>query len=292
MALAEFFKKRDAGKSAEDEMSFVDHLEALRWHILRSIIAVALGAIAVFVFSDFFVDAIVFGPTRSDFFSVKWLCEIGRAVGIGDGLCVKADMIEFQETTMTGQFIASFTVAFIGGFVLAFPYIFWEMWRFVKPALSEKERRGTRGVIFWVSVLFFIGVAFGYMILTPLMVNFYFNYKLSDQIVIRPTFTDYLENLVYSTVGIGLLFQLPLLILALAKTGIITAQMLQKYRRHAFMVILIAAAIITPTTDPFSLAVVTVPLYMLFEISIKLAKKAGKKYEEEYQDTTDIQEWS
>ncbi len=123
------------------------------------------------------------------------------------------------------------------------------------------------------------------------MVNFYFNYKLSSQIDIRPTFSDYLENLVYTTVGIGLLFQLPLLILALAKTGIITAQLLQKYRRHAFVVILIAAAIITPTTDPFSLAVVTVPLYLLFEISISLAKKAGRKHDEEA-GTTDIQEWS
>lgn len=291
MALTEFFKKRNAGKTLEEEMSFVDHLEVLRWHIIRCIIAVAVGAIAVFVFSDFFVDAIVFGPTKPDFFSVQWLCKIGKAVGIGDGLCFKASDVTFQETTMTGQFIASFTVAFIGGFVLAFPYIFWEIWRFVKPALSDKERRGTRGIIFWVSVLFFLGVAFGYLILTPTMVNFYFNYKLSSQILIRPTFSDYLENLIYTTVGVGLLFQLPLLILALAKTGIITADMLRKYRRHAFVVIIVAAAIITPTTDPFSLAVVTVPLYLLFEISVRLADRAGKSRDEEEQKN-EVQEWS
>lgn len=285
MALMDFLNKRSEGN---DEMSFIDHLEVLRWHLIRSIAAVIICAIVVFIFTDFFVDDIVFGPTKSNFISVEWLCRTGQKVGVGDALCFKSDSnVRFQETTMTGQFIASFTVAFIGGFILAFPYIFWEMWRFVKPALSDKERRQSRGIIFWVSTLFFLGVAFGYFILTPLMVNFYFNYKLSDMIDIRPTFSDYLENVIYTTVGIGLLFQLPLLILLLAKAGIVTAAMLRKYRRHAFVVILIAAAIITPTTDPFSLAVVAVPLYLLFEISISLAARGEKKNEE-----NSIEEWS
>lgn len=276
MALLDFFKRRNSG--SEDEMSFIDHLEALRWHLIRSVAAVAVCAIIVFIFTDFFVDDIVFGPTKQSFISVEWLCSIGQKVGVGKSLCFKDNgEIRFQETTMTGQFIASFTVAFIGGFILSFPYIFWELWRFVKPALSDKETGQTRGIIFWVSLLFFIGVAFGYFILTPLMVNFYFNYKLSDMIDIRPTFSDYLENLIYTTVGIGVLFQLPLLILLLAKAGIVTAGNLRKFRRHAFVVILIAAAIITPTTDPFSLAVVAAPLYILFEISITLAARDEKK---------------
>lgn len=273
MALLDFLKKRSGG---EDEMSFIDHLEVLRWHLIRCVIAVIICAILVFAFSSFFVDDIIFGPTRGDFISVEWLCKIGQKVGIGDGLCFKSEP-KFQETTMTGQFIASFTVAFVGGFILAFPYIFWEIWRFVKPALSDKERKGTSGIIFWVSVLFFLGVAFGYFILTPLMVNFYFNYKLSEQIQIIPTFSDYLENVIYTTVGIGVLFQLPLLVLLLAKSGILTGTVLKKYRRHAFVVILIAAAIITPTTDPFSLAVVTAPLYILFEVSVALASKIERK---------------
>ncbi|SDC62152.1 twin-arginine translocase subunit TatC [Niabella drilacis] len=273
MALLDFLKKRSGG---EDEMSFIDHLEVLRWHLIRSVLAVVVCAILVFMFSNFFVEDIIFGPTRGDFISVKWLCKIGQTVGIGDGLCFKTEP-KFQETTMTGQFIASFTVAFVGGFILAFPYIFWEIWRFVKPALSDKEVKGTRGIILWVSILFFLGVAFGYFILTPLMVNFYFNYKLSEQIQIIPTFSDYLENVIYTTVGIGVLFQLPLLVLLLAKAGILTGTVLKKYRRHAFVVILIAAAIITPTTDPFSLAVVTAPLYILFEISVALASKIERK---------------
>ncbi|MGC4233935.1 MAG: twin-arginine translocase subunit TatC [Niabella sp.] len=284
MALMDFFEKRNNGN---DEMSFIDHLEVLRWHLVRSVIAVVVCSIVVFIFTDFFVDDVIFGPTKKDFISVEWMCRIGQKVGVGESLCFKATDVVFQENTMTGQFIANFTVAFMGGFILAFPYVFWEIWRFVKPALSEKETRQTRGIIFWVSLLFFIGVAFGYFILTPLMVNFYFNYKLSDMIEIRPLFTDYLENVIYTTVGIGLLFQLPLLILLLAKAGIVTAAMLRKFRRHAFVVILIAAAIITPTTDPFSLAVVAAPLYLLFEISISLAAKGEKKNAEE-----SIQEWS
>ena len=287
MALMDFFNKRSNGN---DEMSFVDHLEVLRWHLIRSIIAVVICAVMVFVFADFFVDDIVFGPTKPSFVSIEWLCRTGHAVGVGEALCFNNDTpIRFQETTLTGQFIASFTVAFIGGFILAFPYVFWELWQFVKPALSDTEKRQTRGIIFWVSVLFFLGVAFGYFILTPLMVNFYFNYKLSEMIDIRPTFSDYLENLLYPTVGIGLLFQLPLLILLLSRAGIITSKTLRRYRRHAFVVILIAAAIITPTTDPFSLAVVAMPLYMLFEISISLAARGEKKAAA---NAESIEEWS
>ena len=177
--------------------------------------------------------------------------------------------------------IASFTLSFMGGFILAFPYIFWEFWKFVRPALSQKELKQTRGVIFWVSLLFFTGVAFGYFILTPFMVNFYFNYKLSSQITIMPSFSDYLENLIYTTVGIGVLFQMPLLVMVLARIGIITGRFLRKYRRHAFIIILLASAIITPSTDPFSLTIVTVPLYLLFEASIIIATRINRRQDNE-----------
>jgi sec-independent protein translocase protein TatC len=284
MALLDFFNKRR--KDPNVEMSFIDHLEELRWHILRSIIAIAVGAILVFIYSDFVVGTVLFAPTRTNFISARWLCSLGHKIGIGETLCFPAVNAKFLENTMTGQFIASFTLAFIGGFIIAFPYIFWEFWKFVKPALSPKELKKTRGVIFWVSLLFFMGVAFGYFILTPFMVNFYFNYKLSDQIVIMPSFSDYLENLVYTTVGIGVLFQMPLLVMVLARIGIVTAKFLRKYRRHAFVIILIAAAIITPSTDPFSLTIVTIPLYALFEASIIIASRINKRQERE------MKEWS
>jgi sec-independent protein translocase protein TatC len=194
--------------------------------------------------------------------------------------------VSFLSNQMTEQFISSFTIAFVGGFIVAFPYVFWEFWRFVKPALSEKETRRTRGIIFWVSVLFFLGVLFGYFILTPFMVNFYFSYSLSPLIEIKPTFGDFLENLIYTTVGIGVLFQMPLLVMLLAKIGFVNAKFLKKYRRHAFVLILIAAAIITPSTDPFSLTIVTIPLYLLYEASITIASRINKRQQKE------MDEWS
>ena len=284
MALLDFFNKRN--KDPRAEMSFIDHLEDLRWHVIRSVIAVLIGAIIVFIYSDYVVNQILFAPTRSDFVSARWLCSLGHKIGIGNTLCFPEVKAKFLENTMTGQFIASFTLAFIGGFILAFPYVFWEFWKFLKPALSSKELKKTGGIIIWVSLLFFAGVAFGYFILTPFMVNFYFNYKLSSQIEIMPSFSDYLENLVYTTAGIGVLFQMPLLVMVLARIGIVTGSFLKKYRRHAFVIILIAAAIITPSTDPFSLTIVTIPLYLLFEASVVIASRIERRKAKE------TKEWS
>lgn len=285
MAIFDFFKKRE--KNPQGDMTFIDHLEDLRWHLVRSVIAVVIGAVICLAFANDIVDKILMAPTRSDFVSARWLCSLGHKIGIGDTLCFPPVDAKFLENTMTGQFISYFTLGFIGGFIIAFPYIFWEFWKFVKPALSDKERRKTSGVIFWVSILFFTGVGFGYFILTPFMVNFYFNFKLSAQIVIMPSFSDYLENLIYTTVGIGVLFQMPLLVMVLAKIGFLTAKFMKKYRRHAFVIILIAAAIITPSTDPFSLTIVTIPLYALFEASIIIASRINKRQEKERN-----QEWS
>jgi len=278
MALLDFFNRRTP--DPQTEMSFLDHLEELRWHIIRSVVVMLICAIVVFAYSDWVVDDVLFAPTRPDFISAQWLCSMGQQIGIGQVLCFEPVKTQFLETTMTGQFIASFTLALIGGFILAFPYIFWEFWRFVRPALSEQEKKKTRGVIFGVSLLFFTGVLFGYFILTPFMVNFYFNYKLSAKIVIMPSFSDYLENLIYTTAGIGVLFQMPLLVMLLARIGIVSAAFLRHYRRHAGVIILIAAAIITPSTDPFSLTIVTIPLYLLFEASIILAGRVKREEEE------------
>lgn len=277
MALFDFFNRRKS--ETQGEMTFIDHLEELRWHLVRSVIAVVICAVGVMIFSREIVEDVLMAPTRADFVSAQWLCSMGKSIGIGDALCFPGVDAKFLENTMTGQFLAYFTLGFMGGFVIAFPYIFWEFWRFVKPALSVKELKKTRGVIVWVSLLFFSGVAFGYFILTPFMVNFYFNFKLSSQIVIMPSFSDYLENLIYTTVGIGVLFQMPLLVMVLARIGIVTAKFLRKYRRHAIVIIVIAAAIITPSTDPFSLTIVTIPLYLLFEASIMVAARINKQQE-------------
>lgn len=282
--MALFNRNRGADKA---EMTFVDHLEELRWHLVRAAIAVVIGAIAIFIFAREVVDTIILGPAHKDFVTYGILCKLGKALHLGENLCMGNVTPKFQETAMTGQFMSTFTIAFIGGFVIAFPYVFWEFWRFVRPALSAREANRTRGVIFWVSLLFFLGVGFGYYVLTPFMVNFYFSYSLSDLIEIKPTFTDYLENLIYTTVGIGVLFQMPLLVLILSKIGIITPALLRKYRRYAFVVILILAAIITPSTDPFSLTLVTIPLYLLYEVSIAVSARAVKA-----QIKRDEEEWS
>lgn len=279
------FKRKLDDKGAE--MSFIDHLEALRWHLVRSVVAVLVGAILIFVYAKEVVSNIIMGPARNDFATYSVLCSVGRKLHLGDVLCLGNFIIKFQSNAMTEQFMTTFTIAFVGGFIVAFPYVFWEFWRFVRPALSQKEVRRTSGIIFWVSALFFMGVAFGYYILTPFMVNFYSNYSLSPLIEFKPTLSDYIENLIWTTVGIGVLFQMPLLIMFLSKIGIVSPTFLKKYRRHAFVVILIAAAIITPSTDPFSLTLVTIPLYGLFEASVLLSSRVYKKREEE-----EAKEWS
>ncbi len=261
------------------EMSFIDHLEALRWHLVRSVIAVVVGAILIFVYAKEVVSIIIMGPARRDFVTYSVLCNLGHKLHLGDALCLGDFNIKFQSNAMTEQFMTTFTIAFVGGFIVSFPYVFWEFWKFIKPALSKKEVRRTSGIIFWVSVLFFMGVGFGYYVLTPFMVNFYSNYSLSPLIEFRPTLSDYIENLIYTTVGIGVLFQMPLLIMFLSKIGIVSPSFLKKYRRHAFVIILIAAAIITPSTDPFSLTLVTIPLYALFEASVLLSTRVYKERE-------------
>jgi sec-independent protein translocase protein TatC len=288
MAILDFLNRRN--RNAAAEMSFIDHLEELRWHIIRAVIAVLVAAIGVFIFVREIVDQVLLAPAHDNFITYKWLCDAGHFLRLGNTLCMGGTKVSFLSTEMTSQFISSFTIAFVGGFVIAFPYVFWEFWRFVRPALSTKELKKTRGVIFWVSFLFFLGVAFGYYVLTPFMVNFYFSYSLSSLIEIKPTFSDYLENLIYTTVGIGVLFQMPLLVAVLTRIGIITSRFLKKYRRHAFIIILIAAAIITPSTDPFSLTLVTIPLYALYEASIVVAARINKA--RALEQTEEKDEWS
>ncbi len=274
------------GSNPAAEMSFIDHLEELRWHIVRALIGIMVGAVVVFSNVGYVVDQIMMGPIHNDFITYKWLCSLGHRLNTEE-LCLQDFKLQFLSNAMTEQFLMTFTIAFTGGFILAFPYVFWEIWRFIRPALSKKERRGAQGAIVWVSVLFFTGVAFGYYVLTPFMVNFYSNYSLSPLIEFKPTISDYFENLVYLTVGIGLLFQLPVVVMLLTRVGLLTPNTLKAIRKYAFVGILIAAAIITPSTDPFSLMLVTLPLYLLYEFSIALSMRIHRK-----QLKQEEEEWS
>ena len=273
-------------------MSFVDHLEELRWHIMRSVIALLVGGIVVFVKMDFFFGKVVMGPANKDFITYRALCKFSHAVGLGESMCLESINLKLISTQMASQFMMSFTIAMVGGFIVAFPYIFWEFWRFTRPALTKKEQRKTRGIIFWVSLLFFMGVAFGYFLIAPYTVNFFASYTLDPLIANTFTVADYIDNIVSLVLGTGIVFQLPLVVLFLSKVGILTPTFLRNNRKYAFVIILVIAAIITPP-DVISQLIVTIPILLLYEISIWISAKAVKGLEEDQVLEDDkLEEWS
>jgi len=273
----------------QPEMSFVDHLETLRWHIVRSVLAVVIIAIVIFININWIFDKVIAGPIHSDFVSYTALCNFGRAIHIGDALCMQSvDNLKLQTTTFGSQFLSSITIAFIGGFIIAFPYIFWEFWRFVKPALSPKELKSSRGAIFWVTFFFLLGIAFGYFLLAPFTFSFLWNYRLGVAGILetRPTLDDYIENLVDILIGSGIAFQLPLISHVLTTIGLVTPTFLRTYRKYAYVAILVIAAIITPSPDWMSQAIVSLPLFILYEISIRISARVMKRREKR-----DKEEW-
>lgn len=271
MSLTKFFKN----SPEKAEMSFIDHLEELRWHIMRSVLALLVGSVVVFVKIDFFFKTIVMGPAHKDFITYRLLCKISHAVGLGKSMCLDEVNLNLQSTEMSSQFMMSFTIAMIGGFILVFPYIFWEFWRFTKPALTDKEQQKTRGVIFWVSVLFFLGIAFGYYLIAPYTVNFFASYTLDPQIKNNFTVSDYIDNIVSLVLGSGVVFQLPLVVFFFSKVGLLTPTFLRSNRKYAFVIILVIAAVITPP-DVVSQMIVTIPLLLLYEISIWISARVVK----------------
>ena len=265
------------------EMSFIDHLEVLRGHLFRSALAIIIGAVVVGIYNKIFVQGVLMGPTHSNFPTYKLLCIIGEKIHIKK-LCMQGIGIKMQSTTVSGQFSVFFNAVLIGGFIIAFPYVFLQFWNFAKPALTKKELRNTRGVIFWVSLLFFMGVLFGYFVIAPYTVNFFANFQLDENIENRWTITSYINTLVPLILGTGLAFQLPLAMYFLTKISIVSSAFLKKYRKHAYVIMLVVAGIITPP-DMLSQIIVTLPLVVLYEVSIVLAKrveKAEKKEELEW----------
>ena len=285
MALS-LFGRRQKNNEEKAEMSFVEHLEVLRGHLFRSALAIAVGAIVFIIYDDFIVKKVLMGPTHADFPTYKWLCNFGHAVGLGDKMCMKEIGLKMQSTSVSGQFSMYFTLIFIGGIIVAFPYIFWEFWRFIKPALTKKELSKTRGVIFWVSLLFFSGILFGYFIIAPYTVNFFATFQLDENIENIWTITSYIDTLVPLILGSGLAFQLPLVMFFLAKVGLMSPDFLRRNRKYAIVIILILAGIITPP-DVISQVICTIPLMLLYEISIGLTARVQKEKELEEKE-----EWS
>jgi sec-independent protein translocase protein TatC len=272
-----------------EEMTFVDHLEELRWHIVRSLLAVVIIGILIFIKMDWVFERVIAGPLQNDFVSYILLCKFSHALHLGDALCMPAMNVKLQAIEFSSQFMSSITIAFVGGFIAAFPYIFWEFWRFVKPALKPSELKSTRGSIFYVSLFFFTGAAFGYFLLGPFTFNFLSNYSLGTTHLLetRPTLNDYLENLVDIIIGCGLAFELPVLAYVLTKMGLITPEFLSAYRKYAIVVILVVAAVITPSPDWSSQMLVFIPLFLLYQLSIVVSRRAYKEMIKH-----DNEEWS
>ena len=279
------WKKKDSAEE-KAEMSFIDHLEVLRRHLFRSVLAIVAGMIVAAIYNDFIIDKIVLGPIHDDFVTFRKICEWGHKIGLGDKMCIGKIGVTMQNVDTTGQVSLFFTSMFVTGFIIAFPFVFREFWKFVKPALTKNELKKTRGVIFWVSFLFFTGVFFGYFILMPFSMNFLATFSMSSSIQNIWTIKSYINTMMPLVLGSGLAFQMPLVMFFLAKIGIVTGSFLRKNRRYALVVILIVAAIITPP-DVISQVVVTLPLWLLYEISIVLASRVEKEKARE-----EAEEWS
>ncbi len=256
--------------SDEKEMTFLDHLEELRWHIIRSVIAILIFTVVAFIMAPWVFNNIVFAPARPDFIFYDWLCRLGHLTGNEETLCVKEIPFKIQSRYMTGQFMMHITASLILGLVVAFPYVAWEIWRFVKPGLHKKERKYARGAVFFISLLFFCGVSFGYFVMTPVAVYFLSTYSISDLIVNEFDITSYVSTIVTLVLGSGLLFQLPIVVYFLTRVGVLTPSFMRQNRKYAIVIILIIAAIVTPP-DPFSQTLIAVPLFLLYEVSILIA---------------------
>ncbi len=267
--------KNKENKKNNNEMSFLEHLEELRWHIVRSVVSVFLVAIVAFIYHDIIFDTIIIAPKNPDFLTNRLLCRLGQLVNI-NALCINTKPFEIINIRMAGQFTTHITVSLIAGLILAFPYIFWEFWRFLRPALYASEKKYTKGTVFFASLLFISGVLFGYYVIVPLSVHFLGSYNVSDEVTNQINLKSYIGTVASIALASGLIFELPVLSYLLTKIGLIDPGVLRKYRKHSVIVILALAAIITPP-DIFSQVLVCLPLLFLYEIGILISKKVIRK---------------
>lgn len=266
-------------------MSFLDHLEELRWHLIRATLGVLIIATGAFFAKSFIFDTIIFGPKNMNFPTYTFFCNIAKTFGIDSDFCADSLPFTIQNRTMAGLFSAHIWTSIWAGFILAFPYVLWELWKFISPGLHSKERKHSRGFIFIASLLFFIGVTFGYYVIAPLSIHFLGTYNVSSQITNEIDISSYIATLRASVIACGLIFELPIIIYFLTKIGLVTPETLRKYRKISLVVVLILAAIITPP-DVVSQIVVAIPILVLYEISIHISsavlKKEAKKMKKQH----------
>jgi sec-independent protein translocase protein TatC len=271
-------------KKSPDEMSFLDHLEELRWHLIRSTLAVVIIACMAFAFKGFIFDVILFGPKNMDFPTYKFFCQIATFFGVTSDFCGGALPFTIQSRLMAGQFSAHIWTSIWAGIILGFPYILYELWRFISPGLYENERKHSRGFILTASLLFFIGVLFGYYVVAPLSINFLGTYQVSKEVLNEIDLGSYVSTVRSSVIACGIMFELPIIIYFLTKVGLVTPEILKKYRKMALVLVLVLSAIITPP-DVTSQIVVAIPVLLLYQLSIHISgwvvKREAKKEKEE-----------
>ncbi|MFO7824705.1 MAG: twin-arginine translocase subunit TatC [Cyclobacterium sp.] len=272
----------DQYKEEEEEengMSFLDHLEQLRWHLLRSISAILVFMVLAFLSKSFVFGQVILGPSKIDFITYRVLCQVSDFFSL-PALCIEKLPFIIQSRQMTGQFSMHITSSLVVGLIAAFPYVFWEVWRFISPGLYDKEKNAARGAVFFVSLLFFLGAAFGYYILSPLSINFLSNYQLDPSIANEFDITSYVSTLAMLVLASAVMFQLPIVIYFLTQAGLVSSMMLKTYRRHAIVVILVLSALITPP-DVISQILIAMPILVLYEAGIIIAKRLEKKRRKE-----------
>lgn len=279
---------------SSDEMSFWDHLEALRWTLFRSILALFIFAIVVFAFmrgANGIFDRVIMAPCTSDFIFYRWLCELNQwLINVSPWLDVLPDFcndnfhVQVFNISLASQFFTHMTLSFWVALVLTFPYLVWEIWKFIRPALYENEMRNVRLVFLMGTIMFFIGCAVGYFTVFPMTLRFLATYQLSSEIVQQVSLDSYMNNFLMLIFIMGIVFEMPLVSWLLSKIGILNRSFFHKYRRHAIVGLLVAAAFITPSSDPFTLSVVFFPLYGLFELSALFVKKAPKEEDDDDDD--------
>ncbi len=264
-----FFAANKPGNET-GEMSFLQHLEELRWHLVRSAAVIVILAVLAFIFNDFLFDVVIFGPLQPDFISYRALCSIGHQIGAGDAMCLVVKPQHLQTLSASEQFFNHMWIAIISGLIIGFPFLLWELWKFVRPALKNQEVGPVKlfGII--ASVLFLIGICFGYFLLFPMSYNFLINYQVSSSGIVQTqnTFDDYISLISTMTLVSGIIFEMPILVYFLTRLSILSPTFMRKYRKHAVIIILIAAAVITPSPDVTSQMIVAVPMYILYELSV------------------------
>ncbi|WP_276167560.1 twin-arginine translocase subunit TatC [Zobellia alginiliquefaciens] len=259
-----------------DEMSFLDHLEELRWHLIRSVLAVIILATVAFVMSGFIFDTVIFGPSKMNFPTYRLFCEIATYLDFDSAFCADKLPFTIQSRTMGGQFSADIWTAIWVGFIVGFPYVLYELWKFISPGLHPNERRHSKGFIFIASFLFFMGVLFGYYVVAPLSINFLGTYQVSEIVLNEFDLDSYISTVRTAVIACGVLFELPIIIYFLTKVGVVTPEILKKYRKIALVVVLILSAVITPP-DVTSQIIVAVPVIFLYQVSIYISKVVLKK---------------